>query len=77
VGPRPDEADHDAYTEEVLPVAPSKWYLTGFLVPYEAPPEQRSDDRRLSGEAVKTGLGPTQEAHPVDRVGAEVSHSPC
>ncbi len=44
VGPRPDEAGHDAYTEEVLPVAPSKWYLTGFLVPYEAPPEQRSDD---------------------------------
>ena len=29
---------------EVLPVAPSKWYLTGFLVPYEAPADQRSDD---------------------------------
>ena len=44
VGPRPGEPGHDAYTEEVLPVAPSRWYLTGFLVPYEAPPEQRSDD---------------------------------
>ena len=43
VGPRPGEPAHDAYTEEVLPVAPSKWYLTGFLVPYEAPAEQRSD----------------------------------
>ena len=44
VGPRPGEPGHDAYTAEVLPVAPSKWYLTGFLVPYEAPAEQRSDD---------------------------------
>ncbi len=44
VGPRPDEVGHEAYAEEVLPVAPSKWYLTGFLVPYEAPLEQRSDD---------------------------------
>ena len=44
VGPRPGEPDHDAYTDEVLPVAPSNWYLNGFLVPYEAPPEQRSDD---------------------------------
>ena len=44
VGPRPGEPGHDAYADEVLPVAPSNWYLTGFLVPYEAPPEQRSDD---------------------------------
>ena len=26
------------------PLAPSKWYLTGFLVPYEAPTSQRADD---------------------------------
>ncbi|MCZ6691783.1 MAG: DISARM system helicase DrmA [Planctomycetota bacterium] len=44
VGPRPGEPDHDAYAEEVLPLAPSNWYLTGFLVPYEASPQQRSDD---------------------------------
>ena len=44
VGPRPGETGHDAYAEEVLPVAPSKWYLTGFLVPYEAPAQQRADD---------------------------------
>ena len=30
--------------EEVLPQAPSKWYLTGFLVPFEAPAEERTDD---------------------------------
>ena len=32
VGPRPGEPGNDAYTEEVLPSAPSNWYLTGFLV---------------------------------------------
>ncbi len=44
VGPRHGEPGHEAYAEEILPVAPSKWYLAGFLVPYEAPAEQRSDD---------------------------------
>ncbi len=43
VGPRPGEPAHARYAEEVLPIAPSNWYLTGFLVPYEAPTEQRSD----------------------------------
>lgn len=41
VGPASDNLDH---AEEILDQAPSKWYLTGFLVPYQAPLEQRSDD---------------------------------
>lgn len=44
VGPRPGQPAHAAYEEELLPIAPSKWYLTGFLVPYEAPASQRADD---------------------------------
>ena len=44
VGPRPHHPPHAAYLEEVLPIAPSKWYLTGFLVPTTAPIEQRGDD---------------------------------
>ena len=40
VGPRPGSANEN----EVLPQAPSRWYLTGFLVPYEAPESQRSDE---------------------------------
>jgi len=44
VGPRPDLPEHEPYAQEVLPTAPSKWYLTGFLVPFEAKFEQRSDD---------------------------------
>src|SRR2546426_10814451 len=39
VGPRPGSTNEN----EVLNQAPSRWYLTGFLVPYEAPESQRSD----------------------------------
>jgi hypothetical protein len=35
----------DPYEKEELPQAPSRWYLTGFLVPYEAPAEQREDEQ--------------------------------
>jgi hypothetical protein len=49
----------DAYAKEELPQAPSRWYLTGFLVPYEAPAEQREDEQGqeqldLSGAAGAT-----------------------
>ncbi|MFH1469405.1 MAG: DISARM system helicase DrmA [Pseudomonadota bacterium] len=44
VGPRPGHPPHASLAEEQLPIAPSKWYLTGFLVPYEAPASQRADD---------------------------------
>ncbi len=41
IGPHPEAPEH---TTELLSQAPSKWYLTGFLVPREAPVEQRCDD---------------------------------
>ena len=34
VGPTPDDTDH---AQEVLPTAPTKWYLTGFLAPADLP----------------------------------------
>lgn len=40
IGPDADNADL-AY--ETIPQAPSKWYLSGFLVPYEAKLQDRSD----------------------------------
>ncbi len=40
IGPEPGSV----HEHETLSQAPSRWYLTGFLVPYEAPPEQRQDD---------------------------------
>lgn len=41
VGPGPEDT---SLACEVLPTAPSKWYLTGFLVPRHAPAQQREDD---------------------------------
>jgi len=41
VGPTPTDRDH---AEEILTQAPSKWYLTGFLAPLGAKPDDRSDD---------------------------------
>ncbi|GAB4153995.1 MAG: DISARM system helicase DrmA [Cyanobacteria bacterium J069] len=41
VGPPPHDVDH---AEEILTQPPSKWYLTGFLAPFGAKPEARSDD---------------------------------
>jgi hypothetical protein len=41
IGPTSDDIDH---AEEIIDQAPSKWYLTGFLVPHGAPIEQRGDD---------------------------------
>ena len=41
IGPR---AQDSALLHERLPQAPSRWYLTGFLVPTDAPDEQRAQD---------------------------------
>lgn len=37
----PVDAEHDA---ERLPMRPSRWYLTGFLVPRDTPEEEKSDE---------------------------------
>lgn len=41
IGPASDD---EAYAEEILSSTPSKWYLTGYLVPSEASPDDRADD---------------------------------
>ena len=41
IGPRTQDT---ALQHERLPQAPSRWYLTGFLVPTDAPDEQRAQD---------------------------------
>jgi len=40
VGPRPGLGAAD----EILPQSPSRWYLTGFLVPIDAAPSQKLDE---------------------------------
>ena len=41
IGPRPQDL---ALERERLPQTPSRWYLTGFLAPTDAPEEQRAQD---------------------------------
>jgi hypothetical protein len=49
VGPAPG----DAYANEALSMPPSRWYLTGFLVPYEASDDQKIDP--TGNEELPTG----------------------
>nr|WP_281241877.1 DISARM system helicase DrmA [Thiocapsa roseopersicina] len=71
VGP---DNDH-AFANELLPESPTRWYLTGFLVPRHAPEEQRTDpqaaDEIDSGEDAEADDGA-----PPDRVAAVKSYLP-
>jgi hypothetical protein len=67
VGPAPGDAEHAA---EVLPQAPSKWYLTGFLAPRGAqvgpalgdPPEPLpGDDDESDEDATEAGVDDGQD----------------
>lgn len=49
VGPTNDHA----FANELLPALPTRWYLTGFLVPSKAPIEQREDE--TSNEEITSG----------------------
>jgi len=65
-----------AFARELLPDAPSRWYLTGFLVPKNAPVEQRTDG--TSTEEIDAA-GDTQgmdDASPPDRAAARRSFLP-
>src|SRR5277367_4574363 len=56
---------------EILSQAPSRWYLTGFLVPLEASESQRSDetaDDEMDGAADEAGG--TDDAHEPEKPAA-------
>lgn len=62
VGPDCDTTDLHA---EVLPQTPSRWYLTGFLVPIDADEDQKSDDTAAEGvDELGKGTGVDDEATP-------------
>ncbi|WP_199247045.1 DISARM system helicase DrmA [[Phormidium] sp. ETS-05] len=43
IGPVPGDPSYHLYQEEVIPQAPSKWYLTGFLAPFGVSIDYKSD----------------------------------
>ena len=66
VGPGTDLGD----PEEVLVQAPSRWYLTGFLVPLGAKAEQRIDET-ADDELDEAGSGgETDEDVPTEKASA-------
>lgn len=63
VGPDVTADDHQ---DEIISQAPSKWYLSGFLVPYEASVEDRSGDNANDeiGSEVPSGRSSDDETTP-------------
>lgn len=72
VGPGNDHA----FARELLPESPSRWYLTGFLVPITAPAEQRSDETSTEEIAGGSDVGGTDDANAPDRDAARKSFLP-
>jgi hypothetical protein len=64
VGPDPD----DVQVSETLTVAPSRWYLTGFLIPWSAAVQQKRDEDDAQGEL---GFGEAATAADDDEKGEE------
>ncbi len=55
--------DGDAHLlNETLPQTPSRWYLTGFLVPADAPEDQKTDDTATEGVDIQNEAGGTDDA---------------
>lgn len=73
IGPTPDDLVH---AEETLDQAPSKWYLTGFLVPYGAPMEQRGDDTADDDLDVVQGGGAGEDENIPDKPFAKKAFFP-
>ena len=68
--------NNHAFANELLPEAPSRWYLTGFLVPTSAPLRQRTDEtatEEIDAPAVGEGL---DDSEPVDRGAARKTFLP-
>jgi hypothetical protein len=71
IGPPPGHA----LEREVLPQAPSRWYLTGFLVPYEASEDQKVDETSNEQIASAEGGGADDDNEP-DQASARRAHFP-
>ena len=64
IGPRPEDVH---LQEEVLTQAPSRWYLTGFLVPTGAPPDQRAQDTEEEMDALEEDTSGSDDSSAPER----------
>ena len=58
------------FANELLPEPPSRWYLTGYLVPKDAPEEQRTDDASDEEIDGNEDAAATDDSTPPDRAAA-------
>ena len=56
------------HATETLGAAPSRWYLTGFLVPHEAGDEQRADPTAQEEMDLDGDAGGTDDDTPPEKV---------
>jgi hypothetical protein len=56
IGPDADEPTHAAYATETLPSQPSTWYLTGFLVPFQAAEADETSTEQMDMLRPKPGV---------------------
>src|SRR3569833_2807827 len=65
-----------AFARELLPDAPSRWYLCGFLVPSSAPTNQKSDETSSDEIDSADDTKGSDDATPPDRATARRSLLP-
>lgn len=68
--------NHHAFAAEVLPESPSRWYLTGYLVPVDAPEDQRFDEASQEEIDSPAEAESGDDNEPVDRSAARRSYLP-
>lgn len=65
-----------AFAAEVLPESPSRWYLTGYLVPVDAPEDQRFDEQSQEEIDSPAEAESGDDNEPTDRTAARRSYLP-
>lgn len=68
--------NNHAFARELLPESPTRWYLTGFLVPAGAPVEQRTDETATDEIDAGGDTEGTDDATTPDRAAARKSILP-
>ncbi|MBI4859685.1 MAG: helicase [Candidatus Riflebacteria bacterium] len=65
------------FARELLPESPTRWYLTGFLVPRDAPSTQKVDETVTEEiDAPSAEVGGTDDGTPPDRAASKTSYLP-
>jgi hypothetical protein len=72
----PDPTRNLGIPDEILPQSPSRWYLTGFLVPLEAGESQRAEETSTDELDEVSDAHGTDDATPPEPRAAKVAYMP-